>query len=660
MLIKFIFMKKLCVFVSLIILSFCVNSTTYALYEREHEKSPFSDVFDNDYYFPAIYFMYERGILKGYKDGTFRPLQMVSRAEFVTATLKMQKLSSDNKNCFPDVKEQWHAKYICKAKEMGIIHGYSDGYFRPDNNINFAEAGKILVRSFDFDYEHFENEEWYNDYVMALSLRRSIPASFSELDHELLRGQMAEMLWRLKWGVVERTPNDYENIKNWEKFTDIKDRYIKSHSIEIRIGVDEKNTGREVVVAPTNSDWENAHQNLDKTVILYDFIENNNVSVETWENPQNNNINIIREIKAKASIKVQEFLSDIPEISNEYIHVDTHRGYVYAVLLNQQRYLIYSKMIDSASLEVLEGECSNYCAFDAILLKDKNGIYQFNEKGEITILEDFVDNESFQTFKRSYVDWNGVAHAKVQVTIGGKGVSFYKDKNSLYQYFKGKLKVLSDIDLKTFGHYTDFGPALPEVTYYFDKNYIYFIDENEGLVRLEGSDKKTFTQFNHNPALFEDKNYIYSYDYQTQNFKAIEDLDVNTFEPLIEDVDVFFRDKNNIFISDENYGFKKAEGLDIGTFVFYYDYNIFYAKDKNGIYNFDMDTREFVPLEGLNMDKLSMLYLPSADNYEIYLFLYDENDIWFYEEYKFVKIENTDPATFNFEEYVKNLQNGKI
>lgn len=120
------------------------------------EDSTFSDLEVEDINFPAIDYLYDEGVLAGYSDGTFKPDNTVNRAELLKILVEGQGVTPDEntyKNCFPDVTTDWYAKYVCYAKEKGWVGGYPDGTFRPADSVNKVEALKMLLNSQDIDTE---------------------------------------------------------------------------------------------------------------------------------------------------------------------------------------------------------------------------------------------------------------------------------------------------------------------------------------------------------------------------------------------------------------------------------------------------------------------------------------------------------------------------
>lgn len=89
-----------------------------------------------------------KGLTGGYEDGTFKPNNGVTRAEFVALVNRAFAIPASNAvDSFADVKNgQWFYGEVAKAKIVGYIGGYSDGTFRPDQTISRQEVASVLVR----------------------------------------------------------------------------------------------------------------------------------------------------------------------------------------------------------------------------------------------------------------------------------------------------------------------------------------------------------------------------------------------------------------------------------------------------------------------------------------------------------------------------------
>lgn len=111
------------------------------------------------------------GVITGYPDDTFRPNDTVTRAEFVTMLMRLIGEEGATSE-FADVNGHWAEKYIAKASEYGYISGYPDGTFRPDTDITRAEAFKIIASVFGFEADGAESrftdvteEHWAFGYI---------------------------------------------------------------------------------------------------------------------------------------------------------------------------------------------------------------------------------------------------------------------------------------------------------------------------------------------------------------------------------------------------------------------------------------------------------------------------------------------------------------
>jgi len=162
------------------------------------ESVNFADVDSTYDYFDAINYLQDEGTIQGYDDETYRPENIINRAEFTKITLIERGETPEGENCFPDVTDQWFAPYVCKAKDLGLVQGYPDGTFKPERPINFVESGKVVTEGLDLNKNDALNETWYEKYVKALEGEYAIPQTVGTFDHYINRGEMAEMIWRVQ------------------------------------------------------------------------------------------------------------------------------------------------------------------------------------------------------------------------------------------------------------------------------------------------------------------------------------------------------------------------------------------------------------------------------------------------------------------------------
>ena len=109
--------------------------------------SHFSDVSANRWYALAVDYLASRNIVFGFSDGTFRPNQPITRAQMTAAMSRFFYITDTGTNNFTDVPTgHWATRYINNAHNRGWITGYQDGTFRPDNIITRAEAVTLINR----------------------------------------------------------------------------------------------------------------------------------------------------------------------------------------------------------------------------------------------------------------------------------------------------------------------------------------------------------------------------------------------------------------------------------------------------------------------------------------------------------------------------------
>lgn len=138
-------------------------------------NSVFSDVSDGDSYITAVGILNELGVIKGYEDGTFRPLQNVTRAEFTAMlmrTLNYGSLGSSSAANLPftdiddnDSDINWAIPNINTAYAKGIINGYEDSTFRPNANVSYEEAIKMIVCTIGYTDIDASGTPWYGLYI---------------------------------------------------------------------------------------------------------------------------------------------------------------------------------------------------------------------------------------------------------------------------------------------------------------------------------------------------------------------------------------------------------------------------------------------------------------------------------------------------------------
>ncbi|PJE63211.1 hypothetical protein COU88_00720, partial [Candidatus Roizmanbacteria bacterium CG10_big_fil_rev_8_21_14_0_10_39_6] len=171
-------------------------------------------------YEEAIDFLFERGIVAGYPDGTFGPDNTLNRAELLTIIMGSRFENLPAKSCFTDIgRRKWFAPYVCKALELGYISGYPDGKYRPGQDANLVEALIIMQRAFDIDVNTTDGPYWFEESVRTASGMNIIPNDGLHFAMYITRGQMAEMMTRMikfQEGTLDEYLNGTDDIATFE------------------------------------------------------------------------------------------------------------------------------------------------------------------------------------------------------------------------------------------------------------------------------------------------------------------------------------------------------------------------------------------------------------------------------------------------------------
>ena len=164
----------------------------------DSNNSVFSDVYSDAWYSTAVVTLASKGIIKGYADGTFRPNATITRAEFVTMLARFGTLSTGAMK-FSDVPtSHWAYDYILSASVKGWTNGYTDGTFRPAQNITRAEAARMtnvmLGRSADQAYvdAHMEMNRFSDVKTSHWAFYEIMEAT---VGHDYIKNSAGEETW---------------------------------------------------------------------------------------------------------------------------------------------------------------------------------------------------------------------------------------------------------------------------------------------------------------------------------------------------------------------------------------------------------------------------------------------------------------------------------
>lgn len=110
------------------------------------EDWPFVDVTEDKWYYDAVAYVYQQGIMVGMSETTFEPNTTVNRAQVVQMLYNLEgqpQVSGDSG--FSDIRDdQWYAKAVAWVSANDVVAGYEDGTFRPTRAVTREEFAQIL------------------------------------------------------------------------------------------------------------------------------------------------------------------------------------------------------------------------------------------------------------------------------------------------------------------------------------------------------------------------------------------------------------------------------------------------------------------------------------------------------------------------------------
>lgn len=156
----------------------------------------FADVTDADQQ-EAVALLTTLGVVNGYPDGTYKPANVVTRAEMaklVISALGYGSLATSTTTNYSDMSAAaWAEGFVGLADGIGIVKGYPNGTFQPNATVTYAEAATMVVRALGYTDENLGGT-WPNNYL-AKAIDLNI---FDDVDMSgtgAVRGDVAVMIY---------------------------------------------------------------------------------------------------------------------------------------------------------------------------------------------------------------------------------------------------------------------------------------------------------------------------------------------------------------------------------------------------------------------------------------------------------------------------------
>lgn len=160
----------------------------------------YTDVAEDSAYYEAVETLNKLDIVTGYEDGTFKPEDGVTRAEMAALIARIQGYGETAKGSantgFTDVPaSHWASGYIANAAGMGIINGYGDGTFGPEDPVLYEQAVKMVMATLGYTPFAEKNGGYPTGYLAAAQRYDvSLAVANAAVGQAANRGTVAQLL----------------------------------------------------------------------------------------------------------------------------------------------------------------------------------------------------------------------------------------------------------------------------------------------------------------------------------------------------------------------------------------------------------------------------------------------------------------------------------
>ncbi len=196
-------------------------------------SAAFSDVSDSHGYYEAITNLSAEGILNGFEDGSFKPGDPVTRAQFtkiICYALSVGDItySEEERSVFTDLDpNHWAANNIVQAYKQGIINGMGDGTFAPEAGVQYEQAVKMVVCALGYGNRALSLGEYPHGYMqMANQLKILKGITDAKMYQVMNRGAVAQLIDNMR---------DAEQLQDGQPAGSIRDEISTTNTVEGRV-----------------------------------------------------------------------------------------------------------------------------------------------------------------------------------------------------------------------------------------------------------------------------------------------------------------------------------------------------------------------------------------------------------------------------------------
>lgn len=178
----------------------------------------FSDLDPKKDYYDAVLQLAARGIINGFPDGTYKPESFVTRgqaAKILAASLKLDTKSVKNPGFSDLTTDNEFYGSIAALAETGVLNGFPDKTFRPNDKLTRSEMAKILVLGYklqessskDHPFHDVKNTSAFASYINTIfkhGITKGTSATTFSPSDSVTRGQIASFVVRTEVAIEKK------------------------------------------------------------------------------------------------------------------------------------------------------------------------------------------------------------------------------------------------------------------------------------------------------------------------------------------------------------------------------------------------------------------------------------------------------------------------
>lgn len=417
---------KLYIFYFFVSLVFITSTFSYSV-----QFPFFQDLEKDSPYFSAITYLSQENIINGYTDGTFKPYNNISRAEAIKILMESSThvIQSSKNNPFFDVPaNKWFSKYIYTAKILNIVKGDGKtGAFYPEKTVNKAEAVKMIIETNNLSInKSLYTNSWYEPYFMT-ALNYGIIDNLQSPEKNLTRAEFSYLIYNY---LLAKQRNENGFIGKASINEELLNNYIYHPSLK---------TGTKVIITSLSNGKTFPAVVKNKNIALKDVI---NTSYEMYKNLELNDYS--------NEILIHTYSKNLCDFEDKNCFIENNQ--------------LKDSLLPPQSLEAKYNEGKLFLSFESSSLNYFHFIFI-----QDNVRKDFYTNEKSISFEPDF--WKEFKNGEILVLLQGA-----KNKDSVMSSF---------VELKI-PVYKRFYSYLKKTAKYLDSTWEYI---NDISANIETSEK---------------------------------------------------------------------------------------------------------------------------------------------------------------------------